>query len=116
MKKSSVFSILAILTKYQRRSLASMLKISFPYIKRVKNRRGTNEQNLTNPPSVHATLKVVNLRRYRFELRCGTKRYIAEIEINGEKQTKPIIARTPAEARKSIRKTYGRDTDRKSVV
>lgn len=49
-------------------------------------------------------------------MRCGTKRYIAEIELNGEKLKKPIIARTPAEARKSIRKTYGKDTVIYSVV
>lgn len=49
-------------------------------------------------------------------LRCGTRRYIAEIEIDGQKETKPIIARTPAEARKNIRKTYGKDTAIYSVV
>lgn len=49
-------------------------------------------------------------------MRCGTKRYIANIEINGEKHIKPIIARTPAEARKSIRKTYGKNTIIHSVI
>ncbi len=49
-------------------------------------------------------------------MRCSTKRYIAEIEIDGVKQKKPVIARTPAEARKSIRKTYGKDTIIHSVM
>lgn len=49
-------------------------------------------------------------------MRCGTNRYIAEIELDGKKVTKPIIARTPAEARKSIRKTYGQETYIYSVI
>ena len=49
-------------------------------------------------------------------MRCGTKRFIAEIELKGKKEKKPIIARTPAEARKSIRKTYGQDTYIYSVI
>lgn len=40
-------------------------------------------------------------------MRCGTTLFTAELIINGEKT---IIAHTPAEARKSIRKTYGKDT------
>lgn len=52
----------------------------------------------------------------RILMRCGTKRFIAEIEIDGKKQTKPIIARTPAEARKNIRKTYGKNTTIYSVI
>lgn len=43
-------------------------------------------------------------------MRCGTMQFIAELIINGKQTTKTIIARTPAEARKSIRKTYGKDT------
>lgn len=43
-------------------------------------------------------------------MRSGTTLFTAELIINGEKTTKTIIARTPAEARKSIRKTYGKDT------
>lgn len=49
-------------------------------------------------------------------MRCGTKRFTAEIELDGEKVTKPIIARTPAEARKNIRKTYGKETYIYSVI
>ena len=49
-------------------------------------------------------------------MRCGTKRYIAEIKLVGRKVTKPIIARTSAEARKIIRKTYGQDTYIYSVI
>lgn len=39
-------------------------------------------------------------------IRCGTKCFLVEIEGNGEKQIKPVIARTPAEARKTIRMEY----------
>lgn len=49
-------------------------------------------------------------------MRCGAKRFTAKIELDGEKVTKPIIARTPAEARKSIRKTYGQETYIYSVI
>lgn len=49
-------------------------------------------------------------------MRCGTKKFNAEILLDGKKQTKPIIARTPAEARKSIRKTYGKHVHIYSVV
>jgi len=49
-------------------------------------------------------------------MRCGTKRFIAKIELDGKKETKPIIARTPAEARRNIRKTYGEDTFIYSVI
>jgi len=37
------------------------------------------------------------------------------MEINGEKQTKPITARTPAEARKTVRIEYGAATQIVSV-
>lgn len=49
-------------------------------------------------------------------MRCGTKRFTAVIDLDGKKETKPIIARTPAEARKNIRKTYGKDTYIYSVI
>ncbi len=36
-------------------------------------------------------------------MKCGAKRFLAEVEVNGEKKTKTVIARTPAAARKWIR-------------
>jgi len=40
-------------------------------------------------------------------VRCGAKCFLVEFEVNGEIQSKPIVARTPVEARKTIRLTYG---------
>ena len=40
-------------------------------------------------------------------LRCGSKCFLVEVELNGEKQTKPVVTRTPAQARKIIRLEYG---------
>lgn len=40
-------------------------------------------------------------------MRCGEKCFMVQTEIDGEKQTKPINARTPAEARKFYRKQHG---------
>ncbi len=40
-------------------------------------------------------------------MKCGAKQYHIEIEIDGEKKTKTIAARTPAEARKKVRVEYG---------
>ena len=43
----------------------------------------------------------------RTNLRCGEKCFLVEIENDGKLLTQPINARTPAEARKTIRKVYG---------
>jgi len=43
-------------------------------------------------------------------LRCGAKCFHVETEIDGEKLIESIRARTPAEARKTIRKEYGANT------
>ena len=40
-------------------------------------------------------------------MRCGSKCFMVEFELNGEKQIKPVVARTPVEARKTIRLEYG---------
>jgi len=40
-------------------------------------------------------------------LRCGSKCFLVEVELNGEKQTKPVVTRTAAGARKIIRLEYG---------
>jgi len=40
-------------------------------------------------------------------VRCGSKRFQVELELDGQKQTKTVIAGTPAEARKTIRSNYG---------
>ncbi|WP_175384511.1 hypothetical protein [Bacillus sp. FJAT-27225] len=48
-------------------------------------------------------------------MRCGSKCFLVEVEQNGEKQIKPVITRTPAEARKTIRIQYGGDATILSV-
>ncbi|MBM7602975.1 hypothetical protein JOC75_000945 [Metabacillus crassostreae] len=40
-------------------------------------------------------------------MRCGSKCFYVELELNEEKMIKSITARTPAEARKTIRLEYG---------
>ena len=43
-------------------------------------------------------------------MRCGTKCSLVEFESKtGKKERVPIISRTPAEARKTLRHTYGKD-------
>lgn len=44
-------------------------------------------------------------------MRCGATCFIVEIVGNGEKTVKEVTARTPAEARKIIRREYGRETN-----
>jgi hypothetical protein len=43
-------------------------------------------------------------------LRCGAKCFHVETEVHGEKLIKSVRARTPAEARKTIRGKYGEET------
>jgi hypothetical protein len=40
-------------------------------------------------------------------MRCGSKCFLVEIEVNAEKHIMPVTARTPVEARKTIRIEYG---------
>lgn len=49
-------------------------------------------------------------------MRCGSKCFIVEIEVAGEKQTKSVKARTPIEARKTIRGSYGTKSHILSVI
>lgn len=42
-------------------------------------------------------------------MKCGSKCFLVEIELNGEKKTKRINERTPVGARKAIRRQYGAD-------
>jgi hypothetical protein len=49
------------------------------------------------------------MREVAFNLRCGAECFVIEIEVNGEKQTKQVKARTPAAARKTIRNEYRED-------
>lgn len=49
-------------------------------------------------------------------MRCGSKCFLVEMEIKGEKQTKPINARTPMAARKTIRLEYGEEAHIVSVI
>ena len=43
-------------------------------------------------------------------MKCGSKCFLVEVELNGEKITKRINARTPVSARKVIKGKYGADT------
>lgn len=43
-------------------------------------------------------------------LRCGAKCFQAEMELDGKREVKSVDARTPAKARKAIRKVYGEHT------
>ncbi|WP_200801590.1 hypothetical protein [Bacillus sinesaloumensis] len=43
-------------------------------------------------------------------MRCGAKCFIVHIEVNGKTEVKSVNARTPAEARKNIRKELGEET------
>ncbi|MFS0864858.1 hypothetical protein [Fredinandcohnia sp. 179-A 10B2 NHS] len=49
-------------------------------------------------------------------MRCGAKCFLVELEVNGEKQSKIVTARTPVDARKTIRLEYGGDAQILSVV
>ncbi|GGE57163.1 hypothetical protein GCM10011391_40070 [Pullulanibacillus camelliae] len=40
-------------------------------------------------------------------MRCGAKCFVAEMEVDGQKQVRPVTARTPADVRKTIRLEYG---------
>ncbi|MBU9723854.1 MULTISPECIES: hypothetical protein [Bacillaceae] len=49
-------------------------------------------------------------------MRCGSKCFIVELEIEGEKQRKSVTARTPVDARKTIRNEYGKGIEIISVL
>lgn len=49
-------------------------------------------------------------------MRCGSKCFLVEMEIKGEKQIKPVTARIPANARKTIRLEYGAEAQVLSVI
>ncbi|MCM3600917.1 hypothetical protein M3175_09250 [Robertmurraya korlensis] len=49
-------------------------------------------------------------------MRCGAKCFLVTIERNGEKQIKPVTARSPVDARKTIRMEYGSETQILSVI
>lgn len=49
-------------------------------------------------------------------LRCGAKCFLVEIEVKGNKEVESVNARTPVEARKTIRNEYGRDVRILSVI
>lgn len=50
------------------------------------------------------------------QMMCGSKCYVVEIEVNGLKKTKRVNARSPVNARKFIRKKYGKETTIHSAV
>jgi len=39
---------------------------------------------------------------------CGSKRYDAQVEMEGQIYVETVTARTPAEARKALRRKYGK--------
>lgn len=43
-------------------------------------------------------------------MRCGAKCFLVEIEVEGKAHVESVNARTPAEARKTIRKEFGAET------
>lgn len=49
-------------------------------------------------------------------MRCGEKRYQVTYEQNGERKVAVVAARTPAEARKAVRRTLSPDLKILSVV
>lgn len=49
-------------------------------------------------------------------MRCRSKCFIVEIEVGGQKQMKSVTARTPIEARKTIRGAYGTEAPILSVI
>ncbi|UOE58664.1 hypothetical protein HPB58_15105 [Priestia filamentosa] len=49
-------------------------------------------------------------------MRCGSKCFIVEIEVEGQKQMKSVTARTSIEARKTIRGAYGTEAHILSVI
>lgn len=49
-------------------------------------------------------------------MRCGAKCFLVEIEVKGDKDIKSVNARTPVEARKTIRNEYGREAEILSVI
>lgn len=49
-------------------------------------------------------------------MRCGSKCFLVTIEMNGEKQIKPVTARSPVDARKTIRMEYGAEAQILSVT
>ncbi|WP_216830229.1 hypothetical protein [Alkalihalobacterium elongatum] len=49
-------------------------------------------------------------------MRCGSKCFLVEMELKGEKQIKSVTARTPVDARKTIRKEFGTDANILSVT
>jgi len=42
-------------------------------------------------------------------MRCGAKCFHVQVETDGKRKTKSVIARTPAEARKLFRINYGKE-------
>ncbi|MFD0769587.1 hypothetical protein ACFQZ1_12235 [Bacillus sp. CGMCC 1.60114] len=49
-------------------------------------------------------------------MRCGSKCFLVEMEIKGEKQIRSVTARTSVEARKTIRIKYGAEAHVLSVI
>ena len=48
-------------------------------------------------------------------MRCGSKCFIVEMEVKGEMRRESVTARTPVDARKTIRVEYGAEAQILSV-
>nr|WP_198044781.1 hypothetical protein [Lysinibacillus timonensis] len=49
-------------------------------------------------------------------MRCGSKCFLVEMEVDGKKVVKSVTARTPVQARKTIRLEYGEGPEILSVI
>ncbi len=49
-------------------------------------------------------------------MRCGSKCFLVTIEMNGQKKNKSVTARSPVDARKTIRMEYGSEAQILSVI
>ena len=46
----------------------------------------------------------------------GSKRFLVKMKLNGKKLIKQVAAKTPVDARKTIRKEYGESVEILSVI
>jgi len=49
------------------------------------------------------------LKKRGIDMQCGAKCFYVELEVEGKLKTETVVARTPINARKTIRHTYGKE-------
>ena len=49
-------------------------------------------------------------------MKCGAKCFLVEMEVNGRVEVRPVNAKSPIEARKTIRLEFGKETKVLSVT